>query len=297
MYKKQSSIYEIIMSESTATKESNEVATRSSSYADCDGEGDNQGHDSSSLTIAATATAQDNDANNDDVVCNVNESKSVAYKDLPPIPIINNTESSSRQQNENNNNGNAILLFYQYVEPFWTKMEHTKAIKKVIEIGTRYDITGRGRIAQEGLNCTLTGTSTNIRTFCYELRNWLPTIFNQTDFKITDNIHTSKIFKSLSIRKCNELVAYGLNGEHKAPSISKFGGTHLNAIEYHKAIQDNNTVIIDVRNAYETEIGTFQPPKNGATLLNPKMRNSIEFPKWLSQESTQKQLHNKKVLM
>ena len=124
------------MSESTATKESNEVATRSSSYADCDGEGDNQGHDSSSLTIAATATAQDNDANNDDannddVVCNVNESKSVAYKDLPPIPIINNTESSISQQNENNN-GNAILLFYQYVEPFWTKMEHTKAIKKVI---------------------------------------------------------------------------------------------------------------------------------------------------------------------
>ena len=62
-------------------------------------------------------------------------------------------------------------------------------------------------------------------------------------------------------------------------------------------MQDPEAVIIDVRNAYESAIGHFQPPEGGATLIDPKMRNSIEFPKWLNSEETQKQLNGKKVLM
>jgi len=193
-------------------------------------------------------------------------------------------------------NDGSILLFYQYVEdPIWTKAQHKAALKKVIEIGTKYNITGRGRVAREGLNCTLTGNPNDIRSFCYGLREWQE-IFNETDFKITDGVSRDKLFKSLSIRKTNELVAYGLAGE-KAPSLKKFAGEHLEADDYHKAMQDPETVIIDVRNAYESAIGNFQPPENGAKLIDPKMRNSIEFPKWLNSEDTQKQLTGKKVLM
>ena len=83
----------------------------------------------------------------------------------------------------------------------------------------------------------------------------------------------------------------------KAPSLKKFAGEHLEADEYHDAMQDPETVIIDVRNAYESAIGAFKPPKGGALLIDPKMRNSIEFPKWLNSKETQKQLNGKKVLM
>ena len=62
-------------------------------------------------------------------------------------------------------------------------------------------------------------------------------------------------------------------------------------------MKDPEAVIIDVRNAYESAIGNFQPPKGGATLIDPKMRNSIEFPKWLNSEETQKKLTGKKVLV
>ena len=108
-------------------------------------------------------------------------------------------------------NDGSILLFYQYVEPLWTRSQHKAALKKVIEIGTKFNITGRGRVAQEGLNCTLTGKPNDIRSFCYGLRDW-DELFNETDFKITDGVATDKLFKSLSIRKTNELVAYGLAG-------------------------------------------------------------------------------------
>ena len=58
-----------------------------------------------------------------------------------------------------------------------------------------------------------------------------------------------------------------------------------------------NAVIIDVRNAYESAIGHFQPPPGGATFIDPRMRNSIEFPKWLNAPETQAQLQGKQVLM
>ena len=83
----------------------------------------------------------------------------------------------------------------------------------------------------------------------------------------------------------------------KAPSLQKFAGKHLEADEYHKAMQDPDTVIVDVRNAYESAIGAFKPPEGGAKLIDPKMRNSIEFPKWLNSKETQDQLNGKKVLM
>lgn len=124
--------------------------------------------------------------------------RSVSYQSLPSL-------------DPKNANLGTILLFYQYVEPQWTKAEHKAALKKVIEIGAKCRITGRGRVAQEGLNCTLTGRPQDIRSFCTSLREWKE-VFLETDFKLTDGVPLNKMFKSFSIRKANELVAYGLAG-------------------------------------------------------------------------------------
>ena len=209
---------------------------------------------------------------------------SVAHRDLPDVPSDAALVGVG-----------SIVLFYQYKEPEWDTAGHKKAIKKVIEIAEKHAITGRGRVAKEGLNCTLSGNPKDVRDFCYALREWDP-VFNNTDFKITDGVPRGQLFKSLSVKKADELVAYGLNGE-KAPSLAKFAGVHLEADEYHAAMADKDSVIIDVRNAYESAIGSFQPPPGGAELIDPKMRNSIEFPKWLNDSATQEKLRGKKVLM
>ncbi len=143
---------------------------------------------------------EDDGQNSSDVVLPEN-ARSVSHRDLPPLPSSSSSGSG----------GGSILLFYQYIEPQWTPTEHKTALKKVIDLGRTYNITGRGRVAQEGLNCTLTGQPLDIRNFCYGLRKWKD-VFNETDFKITDGIPVGKMFKSLSIRKTNELVAYGLEG-------------------------------------------------------------------------------------
>ncbi len=243
----------------------------------------------------------------------VDQSLSVAGRPLPAAPT---TKSNSDDRNSDSNKGGAsIVLFYQYKEPVWTEQEFQRALKLFLSIGRRFSMTGRGRIAPEGVNCTLTGPSAaKVRGFCQALRDEWGVVggerkignenetvysdrnlFQATDFKITDGLPQSQKFKSLSVRKTNELVAYGLEGE-KAPSIEKFGGEHLTAVDYHDALKDKDTVVIDVRNAYETAIGTIVPPKGGATLLDPKLRNSREWPKWLASEETQKKLSGKKIL-
>ena len=128
------------------------------------------------------------------------------------------------------------------------------------------------------------------------LREWKPALFNNTDFKITDHVDASHGFKALTIRRTDELVAYGLADE-RAPSLEKSQAQHVDADQYHELMKDKDAVIIDVRNAYESAIGHFQPPPGGATLIDPKMRNSHEFPKWLNAPETKAKLHGKTVMM
>ncbi len=70
------------------------------------------------------------------------------------------------------------------------------------------------------------------------------TPFDETDLKLTDGIPLDKAVKSLSIRTTDELVAYRLAGQ-KAPSLQQFAGDRLEADEYHKALADKCTIIID----------------------------------------------------
>ncbi|KAG5186009.1 hypothetical protein JKP88DRAFT_353964 [Tribonema minus] len=124
-------------------------------------------------------------------------------------------------------------------------------------------------------------------------------------------------FKDLSVFPVNELVHYGITPE--AAPLGR-GGVHLPAEEYHKKMKEyhkkmkeyhkrmkeDNTVIIDVRNAYESAIGHFQPPaaeatlataSGGGDLVDPLMRVSTEFPRWLAAEDTKAKLAGKNVLM
>jgi predicted sulfurtransferase len=158
------------------------------------------------------------------------------------------------------------------------------------------DCTGRGRIALEGVNCTLTAPAHGARRFCQGLRDWDPDLFNDTDFKLTDGVPAETKFKALTLKNTQELVAYGLGGE-RAPLLKQNTAKHLEAVEYHTMLGDKDTVVIDVRNYYETCIGRIEPPSGGATFLDPQMRNSREFPKWLNAPETKEKLKGKKVMM
>ena len=211
------------------------------------------------------------------------ESQPVCFQPLPLIP-----PKSSHKASE--------MLFYQYAEPEWSKTYAKTVLSRIVRIGKELGVTGRGRLSQEGVNCTLTApTPEAARMFCERLRRF-DDIFMETDFKITDFVEHEHRFKSLTIVPKEELVAYGLAKE-KAPSLKQNKSKHVNAVEYHEMLKDKDAVVIDVRNHYEVDIGRIQPPEGGATFINPEMRNSHEFPKWLNLPETKKQLEGKRVMM
>ena len=215
----------------------------------------------------------------------VQNAKPIIKKPIPPVPADLKPGCIT------------LVLFYQYVEPRWNRKQHKHALKCITELARKHKVMGRARLAPEGLNATMTGPAAGVRSFCQGLREF-DKVFDNTDFKFTDDMAYEQRFKALSIKKCGELVAYGLEGDI-APSLVN-GGQHLEATDYHKMLADKKgppTVVIDVRNAYESAIGHFQPPPGGAELLDPKMRNSNDFPYWLNLPETREKLNGKRVMM
>ena len=194
---------------------------------------------------------------------------------------------------EADKSGITLLLFYAYVEPEWSNEEYLEAIKWAEVHAAKYEVGGRLRLAREGFNGTITGSYEGIREFCRQMKLWKPSIFGSTDFKLTDNLPEGQAFPGpLKILRIAELVNYGLKG--KQPPLS-LGGVHLPAKEYHEKMKEPNTVIIDVRNSYEADIGRFNPPEGGAEYIDPEMRLSTEFPEWVS--INKEKLQGKNIMM
>ena len=127
----------------------------------------------------------------------------------------------------------------------------------VTDVGAKLNLGGRVRIAREGFNATVSGTYTSVRAFADELKTF-DKHFKLTDFKYIDDLNADKAFKDLKIVPVAELVFYGVSSE-KALSLVQTvgGGEHLDAKKYHEKMKDKDTVIVDVRNHYEAEIGRF----------------------------------------
>jgi len=96
------------------------------------------------------------------------EAQSTINRDLPQVP------AEATRPDAQGKLPITLLLFYQYVEPMWTDKEATAALKHVLSLGKEHDICGRGRLAREGINCTLSGGAADIRLFCESLRSWKP---------------------------------------------------------------------------------------------------------------------------
>ena len=183
-----------------------------------------------------------------------------------------------------------------------------------------------------------------LRHFAEDLKRFDLRVFQKTDFKYFDSLPADRHFKECKILPVQELVFYDID-ENEAPlngnrnknrnhsdtendnnddndrtnknenaseggGEGRKGGIHLDAKEYHKMLQKKNTVVIDVRNHYETILGRFDGQNETTTTttttkgesstaeyLDPEMRKSTDFKSWLATPETRDKLNNKTVLM
>jgi UPF0176 protein len=113
-------------------------------------------------------------------------------------------------------------------------------------------ILGRIYVAHEGINAQISVPENNLENF----KSYLYSIsfLNQVRLNaaVDDN---GKSFFKLKILVRKKIVADGLD-DHTFDVTDS--GTHVNAIEFNKLSEDPNTLILDMRNHYESEVGHFK---------------------------------------
>ena len=117
---------------------------------------------------------------------------------------------------------------------------------------SKLDVLGRIYVASEGINAQLSVPKKNLETFKKSISEILP--LNDIRLNIALE-HYSKSFLKLTIKIKEKIVADGLN--EKTFDVTKIG-EHLDAKRFNQMLDDKNTICIDMRNHYESEIGFFK---------------------------------------
>ena len=135
------------------------------------------------------------------------------------------------------------LSFYQYAH-----IKHPQTFRDKLFIAwNNLDVLGRIYVASEGINAQLSLPNENFSKFHKHLSSisFLKEVRLNVAVKQED-----KSFLKLTIKVRDKIVADGLN-DNSFDVTNK--GIHLNAREFNKLMKQDNSIVIDMRNHYESE--------------------------------------------
>lgn len=140
------------------------------------------------------------------------------------------------------------ISFYQYFpisDPQQFRDELYKALNQL-------KVFGRIYVAQEGINAQISvpeGNFESLKDYLYSIE---PLNGLRLNIAVDDD---GKSFWVLKIKVRGKIVADGIND----PSFSMENkGRYVNAKQMNELLQDENTVVVDMRNHYEYEVGHFE---------------------------------------
>ena len=168
-----------------------------------------------------------------------------------------------------------VVTFYQ-IEKIH---DHEKLSRDVKRFAIKNSLLGTFFSTPQGVNTTMSGDKEALEGLVQLLKSKFKLNLLSPKWSISQN----KPFKRLRVRLKPRLLP--LEGDFD-PVLKR--GEHLDAREWNILISDPETLIIDVRNDYETDIGTF---KNS---MIPNMKDFTEFPEFVDNEILN---NNKKVAM
>ncbi|XP_077993627.1 thiosulfate sulfurtransferase/rhodanese-like domain-containing protein 2 [Glandiceps talaboti] len=208
------------------------------------------------------------------------------YGDSVSFPWLPTDEETEQCQKETGDG--RVLLYYCY-----TEIDQPQQVCSwQQELCKRLQLTGKIRIASEGLNGTVGGSMLSTQLYIkYIMLHPMFATMATEDFKTSPGgRHSFPVGLKVTVHE--EIVPMGVDptrvGHHEA-------GPHLSVDEFHDVVshldsdKDKDTILVDCRNFYESKIGKF---KNA---LAPNIRKFSYWPEYVD-----KNLHifeDKKVLM
>ena len=140
------------------------------------------------------------------------------------------------------------LSFYAYA-----KISDPKQFRDELFIAwNALDALGRIYVAHEGINAQMSIPADQIEAFrdTLEVYDFMKGI--RLNVAIDQDDHS---FLKLTIKVRHKIVADGLNDETFDVTNK---GIHLKAQEFNNLLEDPNTIVVDFRNHYESEVGHFE---------------------------------------
>ncbi len=160
--------------------------------------------------------------------------------------LVNKNELKEKIQKENISR--TTLSFYRYV-----KISEPQNLRDTLFTEWKeLNVLGRTYLAQEGINAQISVPKENWKKFVEKL--YAHKEFEDIPFKIAVEEKDYSFYR-LTIKVKDKIVADGLNDEFFDPSKV---GTHLSAEEFNQFLENEDSIVIDVRNHYESEVGHFE---------------------------------------
>ena len=143
------------------------------------------------------------------------------------------------------------------------------------------DVLGTLLLAEEGINGTIAGTPRGVSNVLAYIRSD-PRLLNLVH---KDSYAVQPPFLRMKVRLKKEIVTMGV------PSINPnhIGGTYVKPDDWNNLISDPDVIVVDCRNDYEVEIGTFP------NAVDPHTTSFREFPEWVKKNSDM--FRDKKIAM
>ncbi|WP_310429243.1 rhodanese-related sulfurtransferase [Chamaesiphon sp. VAR_48_metabat_135_sub] len=157
-----------------------------------------------------------------------------------------------------------IAAFYKFV----TLDDYPDRRQPLLKLCQQQNIKGTILLAAEGINGTIAGTRSSIDTILAYLRS--DTCFADLEHK--ESIATKSPFDRLKVRLKQEIVTLGI------PTIdpTNLVGTYVTPQDWNELISNPDVLVIDTRNQYEVEIGTFKGS------IDPHTSSFTEFPAYVA---------------
>lgn len=170
-----------------------------------------------------------------------------------------------------------ITALYKFVT-----LDDYQALREPLQAFCReQDIKGTLLLAQEGINGTVAGEREAINA----LLSYLQADERLANLDYKESFAETNPFYRMKVKLKKEIVTLGVEGIDPNQVV----GTYIKPKDWNALISDPDVVLLDTRNDYEVEIGTFK----GA--LDPKTATFREFPEYVEQHLNPNK--NKKVAM
>ncbi|WP_333908854.1 oxygen-dependent tRNA uridine(34) hydroxylase TrhO [Acidovorax sp. GBBC 3334] len=135
----------------------------------------------------------------------------------------------------------------------------------------RHGVRGLLLLAPEGINGTIAGPPEGVQA----VLQWLRSDARLAALRHKEAHGDRMPFYRMRVRIKREIVTLGVPGVDAA----RDAGTYVKPTDWNALIDDPEVVVIDVRNGYESGIGSF------AGAVRPDTRSFTEFPAWVAEQS------------